>query len=82
MLIFGWFSGYTIKNYLSAYSQWIASGLLAFIGIKMIYEAFYRKLDGKIASLNYLVFLILAVATSTDVFFCRNKFYISPSVYS
>jgi putative Mn2+ efflux pump MntP len=51
------------------YSKWIAFGLLVFIGIKMIYEAFYKKPEGKIGSLNYSVLLMLAVATSIDVFF-------------
>lgn len=74
MLIFGWLGGYTIKNYVSAYSQWIAFGLLAFIGSKIIYEAFYRKPDGKIASLNYSVLLIHAVATSIDAFFVGISF--------
>ena len=69
MLVLGWLGGYTIKNYVSAYGQWIASSLLVFIGIKMIYEAFYRKPEGKIGSLNYSVLLMQAVATSIDAFF-------------
>ena len=69
MLALGWLGGYTIKNYVSAYGQWIAFGLLVFIGSKMIYEAFYRKPDGKIDSFNYSVLLMLAVATSIDAFF-------------
>lgn len=35
----------------------------------MIYEAFYRKPEGKISSLNYSVLLMLAVATSIDALF-------------
>ena len=69
MLVLGWLGGNTIKNYVSTYSQLIASSLLVFIGIKMIYEAFYRKPEGKISSLNYSVLLMLAVATSIDAFF-------------
>ena len=69
MLVLGWLGGYTIKNYVSTYSQLIASSLLVFIGIKMIYEAFYRKPEGKIGSLNYFVLLMLAIATSIDAFF-------------
>ena len=74
MLVLGWLSGYTIKNYVSAYGQWIACGLLVFIGIKMIYEAFYRKPEGKIGSLNYSVLLMLAFATSIDAFFVGISF--------
>jgi putative Mn2+ efflux pump MntP len=69
MLALGWLGGYTIKNYVSAYSQLIASGLLVFIGIKMIYEAFYRKPEGRISSFNYSVLFMLAVAISIDAFF-------------
>jgi len=69
MLVLGWLGGDTIKNYVSAYGQWIASGILVFIGIRMIYEAFYRKPDGRIGSLNYSVLLMLAIATSIDAFF-------------
>ena len=69
MLVLGWLGGNTIKNYVSAYSQLIASGILVFIGIKMIYEAFYRKSEVKIGSLNYSVLLMLAVATSIDALF-------------
>ena len=69
MLVLGWLGGYTIKNYVSAYSQWIAFGLMGFIGIKMIYEAFYRKPKGKIGSLNYSILLMLTFATSIYAFF-------------
>jgi putative Mn2+ efflux pump MntP len=34
-----------------------------------MYEAFYRKPEGKIGSLNYSVLLMLAVATSIVAFF-------------
>ena len=51
------------------YSKWIAFGLLVFIGIKMIYEAFYKKPEGKIGSLNYSVLLMLAVVASIYAFF-------------
>jgi len=69
MLVLGWLGGYTIENYVSVYGQWIAFGLLVFIGNKMIYEAFYRKPEVKICSLNYSVLLMLAFATSIDAFF-------------
>ena len=74
MLVLGWLGGYTIKNYVSAYNKWIASSILVFIGIKMIYEAFYRKPKGKIGSLNYSVLSMLAVATSIDAFFVVISF--------
>lgn len=66
MLVLGWLGGSTIESYVSAYAQWIASGLLVSIGIKMIYEAFHGDPKGKISSLNHWVLLILAITTSID----------------
>ena len=80
MLVLGWLGGYTIKNYVSAYGQWIAFGLLVFIGSKMIYEAFYRKPEVKIGSLDYSVLLMLDCNKYRCLFF-RNKSYISQSAY-
>jgi manganese efflux pump family protein len=74
MLVLGWLGGYTIKSYVSTYAQWIASGLLVFIGIKMIYEAIYRHPKAKIGSLNNSVLLMLAVATSIDAFIVGISF--------
>ena len=36
MPIIGWFAGTTVLRYISAYDQWVAFGLLAFVGIRMI----------------------------------------------
>ncbi len=66
MPVLGWLGGNTVSGFVSAYAPWIAFGLLAFIGIKMIYEAFYGSPDGKVASLNYPMLFMLAVATSID----------------
>jgi putative Mn2+ efflux pump MntP len=40
MPVLGWISGFTIREYIQAFDHWIAFGLLAFIGGKMIYESF------------------------------------------
>jgi manganese efflux pump family protein len=66
MPILGWFGGNMVEGYVSAYAPWIAFGLLAFIGIKMIYEAFYGNPDGKAGFLSYRILFMLAVATSID----------------
>jgi manganese efflux pump family protein len=66
MPVLGWIGGNTVSGFVSEYSPWIASGLLAFIGIRMIYEAFYGSPDGKANSLSYPVLFILAIATSID----------------
>lgn len=66
MPVLGWIGGSTVSGFVSDYASWIAFGLLAFIGGKMIYEALYGGPDGKVNSLNYSVLFILAVATSID----------------
>ncbi len=66
MPILGWLGGNLVQGFVSAYAPWIAFGLLAFIGIKMIYEAFYGSPDGRASSLNYRMLFILAIATSID----------------
>jgi manganese efflux pump family protein len=66
MPVLGWLGGNTVNGFVSAYAPWIASGLLAFIGIKMTYEAFYGSPEGKADSLSYPVLFVLAVATSID----------------
>jgi manganese efflux pump family protein len=66
MPVLGWLGGNAVSDFVSGYAPWIAFGLLAFIGIKMIYEALYGSPDGKAESLSYPVLLVLAVATSID----------------
>lgn len=66
MPLLGWLGGNTVSSFVSSYAPWIAFGILAFIGIKMIYEAFYGSQEGKADSLNYSMLFILAVATSID----------------
>ena len=39
MPVIGWFAGTTIVRYISAYDHWVAFGLLAFVGIRMIRSA-------------------------------------------
>ncbi|MDQ1253523.1 MAG: manganese efflux pump family protein [Euryarchaeota archaeon] len=66
MPIIGWLGGNLVQSLVSAYASWIAFGLLVFIGIKMIYEAFYGSPDGRAASLSYRMLFMLAIATSID----------------
>ena len=40
MPVIGWFAGTTIVRYISAYDHWVAFGLLAFVGIRMIRSGF------------------------------------------
>lgn len=73
MPVVGWNLGYLFKDYITEYDHYIAFGLLAIIGGKMVFEAVR---DGKKASCdddegktnikNVKTLLILSVATSID----------------
>jgi putative Mn2+ efflux pump MntP len=67
MPIAGWAIGLTLAGVISAFDHWIAFGLLAFIGAKMIYEGTKKEEDQKIPrELQLQSLLILSVATSID----------------
>ncbi|MGB9928302.1 MAG: manganese efflux pump MntP family protein [Methanosarcina sp.] len=66
MPVLGWLGGNTVSSFVSEYAPWIAFLLLALIGSKMIYEAFYGNEEAKVNSLNYSILFVLAIATSID----------------
>lgn len=68
MPLLGWLLGSSFSDYIVAYDHWIAFALLAFIGGKMIYEAFRPVPVEELAELKMDVkeLLVLAVATSID----------------
>ena len=68
MPVLGWFAGCTIVNYIAGLDHWLAFGLLAFVGGRMIWEVFDRKEEGKkgLDITRGWLLLTLAVATSID----------------
>ncbi|MCL2783024.1 MAG: manganese efflux pump MntP family protein [Propionibacteriaceae bacterium] len=69
MPIVGFFVGSTFSGYVQGVGSWIAFGLLAFIGGKMLLETYRPEKDetvgaGQIVSLGRL--LVLGLATSID----------------
>ena len=67
MPLVGSLAGLSLRDYIAAYDHWIAFGLLAFIGGKMIYEAFrIEQAEKKLDPSNLLILLTLSVATSID----------------
>lgn len=66
MPLLGWLAIHYFQHSVEAYDHWIAFGLLAFIGVKMIREAFAPEEDKHIKPLELRTQLILAVATSID----------------
>lgn len=67
MPIVGWLAGVTVYKWVEDYDHWIAFGLLAFIGGKMIYESFHIKaLTKKSDPTRGWSLVVLSLATSID----------------
>ncbi len=85
MPLIGWTVGKQFADLVTSVSHWIAFGLLAFIGTKMLIEAFKGDEEEVPDGLNYKELLVLAVATSIDalavgVVFAFEDVRIIPSV--
>ncbi|MDM8533970.1 manganese efflux pump MntP family protein [Clostridiaceae bacterium HSG29] len=70
MPLIGWVIGVKISKCFVTIEHWVAFFLLAFIGLKMIYEAFHHKNE---YSENYYILnikeiIVLAIITSIDAF--------------
>jgi putative Mn2+ efflux pump MntP len=67
MPLIGSLAGMSVKDYIVDYDHWVAFGLLATVGGKMIYESFkIESAEKNLDPSNVLVLLILALATSID----------------
>lgn len=66
MPFIGYLGGKGVLGWVEAYSHWIAFGLLALIGGKMIYEGLSDEIEEYIEALTHKTMLLLAVATSID----------------
>jgi putative Mn2+ efflux pump MntP len=67
MPLIGFMAGLSVKDYIESYDHWIAFGLLAAVGGKMIYESFkIKSIEEKFDPSNIFVLLMLSVATSID----------------
>ncbi len=68
MPIIGWSLGLTVRSHIEAYDHWIAFALLAWIGIRMLREAF--ETDGesehRCDPTKGISLIMLSVATSID----------------
>lgn len=68
MNILGWLGGLTVRSVIERFDHWLAFGLLAFVGLKMIWEAIREaKEEGEGADPTRGRMLVtLSVATSID----------------
>jgi manganese efflux pump family protein len=69
LTVAGYFLGSMISNALKATDHWIALGLLAFLGIKMIVEGVKKTSDTETKDFSRtIVLLTIALGTSIDAF--------------
>ena len=68
MPVIGWFLGVRVRSFVESFDHWIAFGLLAFVGAKMLWEAFEEdgEADGAHDPTRSVSLVILSVATSID----------------
>ena len=66
MPFIGWLGTKHFAQYIEAFDHWIAFGLLAFLGIRMIKESFEDNEDKHFNPTKIKTQLVLAVATSID----------------
>lgn len=66
MPVIGYFLGTTFESLVTKVDHWIAFILLAFIGGKMLKEAFDNNSAGYNDSVNFKTMVVLAIATSID----------------
>lgn len=67
MPLLGWLGGEMVVSYLDRFTNWIAFGILAFIGIKMLVEGIrHNETESKVDMTRPGTVLLLSVATSID----------------
>ncbi len=67
MPLIGWFLGRQVSGYVGAFDHWIAFGLLAFVGGKMLWESRKGELsENKADPTRGAMLLVLSLATSID----------------
>jgi putative Mn2+ efflux pump MntP len=76
MPIIGWYAGVYILDLISEIDHWVAFGLLAFIGSRMIYESTKNDSEKIVNSLTVKVLLILSIATSIDALAVGLSIYV------
>lgn len=66
MPLLGYLAGKGALGWVENYAPWIAFGLLALIGGKMVYESFSEGIEDDITQITHRLMLTLGIATSID----------------
>jgi putative Mn2+ efflux pump MntP len=67
MCILGWLAGQTVVNFIAEYDHWVAFGLLAFVGGRMLWEAFHDEEEHEKNADITTGLLLLAVSFATSI---------------
>lgn len=67
MPVLGWLAGTTVAQYICAFDHWVAFGLLAFVGVRMIWGGSHPgKETGRIDPSRGWTMVLLSIAVSID----------------
>ena len=66
LTVVGWAVGLRVSDWITTIDHWIAFGLLAFVGAKMIREGLSDDVESRVDFTRTATILTLAVATSID----------------
>ena len=68
MPVLGWYGGMSVERWIRAWDHWLAFGLLAFVGGRMLLSGVRRGRDGptRLDPTRGLSLVVLSVATSID----------------
>jgi manganese efflux pump family protein len=67
MNLLGWLAGQTVSRFIAPFDHWVAFGLLVFVGLHMLYQAWRGEENEKRLDItNWWLLLALAIATSLD----------------
>ena len=68
MLLLGWLAGRTIVEFVESYDHWVAFGLLALVGARMIWESLHsgKEERKRVDVTRGLALLTVSIATSID----------------
>jgi len=78
----GWLVGLSFKEIIMGIDHWIAFGLLAFIGLKMIYDSTRKEKTDTEENLKLHTILTLAIATSIDALMVGLSFaFLQTSIF-
>src|SRR5512140_2130790 len=66
MPVIGWFAGRTLEPLIRDYDHWIAFGLLAFVGGRMVYAALRGEEEQPLDPSRGWTLVLLSIAVSVD----------------